>query len=229
MKIIMIHQYLGNEAHKISESFKDLFNPEIEFREQSLEVFFEGKSCLGGYLVDGFVIDGIRKEFINPDDIIFIIISNDIYLKACLQDNWVFGGSLCKVAIISTARIKGDTSEPSANLSVPENIYYDRLVHLAVHELGHCILEKPPDYYLESYWVNAKNESECLPLREHCIDNQCVMYQMIDLKAPPPDKEYLKLGECKKYDAGLDDSIARKYPKFFCQRCWQEIESRGKA
>jgi hypothetical protein len=49
------------------------------------------------------------------------------------------------------------------------------------------------------------------------------MYETIDIKAPPKEEGYMRLGDNKKYDAGLDDVLERIYPKWFCRKCLAAI------
>lgn len=122
------------------------------------------------------------------------------------EDDWVFGYAIKNRVVISVYKLKSRSKKK----------YYDRLLALAIHELGHTRAD--PAHYRVAYWVNAKTNHKQW-LGKHCTDNKCIMYEIVDLTPPCKNDGYLKLGRKKYYDAGLDNLIARRYKDWFCKKC----------
>ena len=116
--------------------------------------------------------------------------------------------------VVSTARLKGKES-------VSQEHYLRRVELIAVHEVGHDLIQA--SHYRNTTWVNTGTGYR-FSLGPHCTDNQCGMYEIVDIKAPPASEGYLRLGRERRYDAGLDDVLERMHPDFLCGRCSSSIE-----
>ena len=77
-------------------------------------------------------------------------------------------------------------------------------------------------HYKMAAWV-SKRTNVPLVLGDHCTDNACVMYEIVDINAPPKEEGYMLLGDEEKYDAGLDDVLTRIYSQWFCRKCLDAI------
>ena len=113
-------------------------------------------------------------------------------------------------------------SEPSEKIEVDFDLYIKRLEALCIHEIGHDVVRERAQHYQEAVWINAKTGHR-LGLGLHCTDNKCVMYEVVDINAPPAEQGYMQLGEDKKYDAGLDEVIARLHDGGLCTRCKEAV------
>ncbi|MBI2671291.1 hypothetical protein HYX18_04940 [Candidatus Woesearchaeota archaeon] len=215
--MILVHENLPEEASKIKKVVKEVFNIESILINANLDRFFIPIQEFNGYWSHpsekGYeLIVGLKNT-------VLIITPRDIYSdNKSKEDDFVFGHdeSENNLMIVSTARMKRHDNQPSNSLEVPLDLYLKRIVYTSVHELGHSIVRA--DHYKEAIWVNARTGHQ-LKLGEHCTDNTCVMYEIVDIKAPPLSEGYMLLGEEKKFDTGMDESLKRLNQDWFCDIC----------
>lgn len=217
--MIIIHENLPKEAARIAERLKELYGFSSQLIDRNLdEAFFLIPEFNGFLPAKGLM--ALLKEHENKK--VLVLTPRDLYADAVSkEDDWVFGGCFGDLMITSTARMKCHDNKPSEVLQVPEELYMKRLGITAVHEIGHDVVHAA--HYQEASWVNVKI-GYTLPLGPHCTDNSCVMYQVVDIRAPPADEGHMLLGTEKRYDAGLDNVIERLYSSWFCDRCRTAIK-----
>lgn len=220
--MILVHEKLPEEAAKIAEALKEVYGIDSKVLEKDLEVVLIPIPKFDGY--EWQPHNFRRKLDILNGKAILAVTSRDLYAEdESKDDDWVFGSfsPMANISIVSTARMKRVDSEPSKTLEVPEELYLKRLLTLAIHEIGHDIVQAL--HFQAAYYVNARTGHE-LRLGPHCTDPRCVMYEIIDIKAPNPEDEYMLLGDEKRFDAGLDDVIERMHPDWFCDKCKASID-----
>ena len=124
---------------------------------------------------------------------VLVLTPRDIYYNNKSKlDDWIFGYSnIFGLNVVSSARMKGFDSSPSRELVVPKNVFLGRLLQVVVHEIGHDVVHGK--HFKKTYWVNTKKGYK-LPLGSHCSDNRCVMYEVVDINAPPREEGHMKLG-----------------------------------
>ena len=110
------------------------------------------------------------------------------------QDDWIFGFHAGNLMVVSSARMKGPDNKPRDRLEVPEELYLARVVFTGIHEIGHDVVKA--GHYLPAVWINARTGHR-LEMGPHCTDNGCVMYEVVDIVAPPPEEGYMLLGDKK--------------------------------
>lgn len=224
--MILVHENLPEEAAKIAEALKEVYGINSEVLEKDFEGVFKPIPEFDGYLCS---LRNFRKILSIPNGkAILAVTPRDLYAEdESKDDDWVFGSCLpiANISIASTARMKREDSEPSKTLEIPKELYYKRLLTLAIHEIGHDVVQA--GHFQPVYYVNARTGHD-LRLGPHCTDPRCAMYEIIDIKAPNPEDEYMLLGDEKRFDAGLDDVIERMHPDWFCDRCKGSIIVNGK-
>lgn len=219
--MIIIHESLPEEAAIIAKAFKQVFGLKSKLVEYNIEEAFEFIPEFDGYLFYTKPLPEKLYSRFRADQKAMLLTPRDIYANSkSKEDDWAFGAQARNLTMISTSRIKRNDNKPSRKLEVPLELYEKRLAALAIHEVGHEVVKAGLE---EMYWVNAQTGYE-LCLGHHCRDNSCVMYAVVDLKSPPVEEGYLKIGDEKRYDAGLDNLIERMNPGFFCDKCRPEIE-----
>ena len=213
----LIHENLLIEAFEIAQALKKVYGIDSEIIEKDFKGVFKPLPEFDGYLCD---LRNFREKLNIPNGkAVFAMTSRDLYAEdESKDDDWVFGSCLRieNISIASTARLKRFNSEPSGTLKVPYKLYLKRLLTLAIHEIGHDVVQA--EHFQPAYYVNAETGHE-LRLGPHCTDPGCVMYEIIDIRAPKPEVEYMLLGKEKRFDAGLDDVIERMHPDWFCDKC----------
>ena len=152
---------------------------------------------------------------------LLVLTPRDIYAGTISKnDDWILGYHTGNLSVVSTARIKRKDNQPSDNLEIPLDLYLKRLNIMNIHEIGHGAVEGR--HFKQAKWVNIQTGHE-LDLGPHCTDNTCVMYEIVDIMAPPKSEGHMLLGDEKKFDAGLDDVIARLNPRWLCDKCCSSI------
>jgi predicted Zn-dependent protease len=217
MKII--HESLPEEASQIAKSLKEILGLESELMEADLGEAFVPIPGFDGYWSSALEL----VEFLNLAEgkVALVLTPRDIYSNnKSKDDDWGFGYTWGKLTVVSSARLKRYDDKPSKELQVPPELYLKRLKALSIHEIGHKITHA--DHFQKAVWVNAKTGYE-MDLGFHCNDNTCVMYEIVDIRAPPETEGYLRLGQERRYDAGLDDLLERINPNWFCDRCRRSI------
>ena len=215
--MIIVHENLPAEAAKIAEALKDTYGIDNEIIEKDIGVVLKSITKFEGYEWSAYKF---RETLDLPKErAILAVTSRDLYADdQSKEDDWVFGSCSpsASISIASTARLKRPDSEPSKTLEIPEELYLKRLLTLAIHEMGHDVVQA--EHFQPAHYVNARTGHE-LRLGPHCDNPSCVMYEIIDIRAPKQEDEYLLLGKEKRFDAGLDDVIERMHPDWFCDRC----------
>ncbi|MEK6943595.1 MAG: hypothetical protein AABX00_06025 [Nanoarchaeota archaeon] len=216
--MIIIHENLQREAQAASQALQSAYGLENQLVDVSLEGEFPPLPEFEGYWVSQ--LTNLRGLF--GDKPLLVITPRDLYqLDASKDDDWILGYNAGNTSVVSTARIKRKDNQPGAKIEVPDEVYLKRLSILAVHEIGHDVVKAP--YFQPAVWVNSQTGHQ-LPLGPHCDDNSCSMYEIVDIKTPPASEGHMLLGTEKKFDAGLDDLLARLNPRWFCDRCVSSIK-----
>jgi predicted Zn-dependent protease len=222
--MLILHEDMPSEARGVAEAVEKAYGIPSTIIAKHLDNVFIPIEKFHGYFPFSFSM--LRFcESMAKGKYTMILTPRDLYAGDESQDDdWVLGGTCSgksngidsHVGIVSGARMKREDSKPSSNLTVPLEKYSKRLQTTAVHEIGHDVVRSP--HLVEAKLVNSRSGHE-LELGKHCTDNKCLMYEVIDIKTPKPEDSYLLLGNEKRFDAGLDEAIARMYPDFFCKRC----------
>ena len=89
------------------------------------------------------------------------------------------------------------------------------------HEVGHGVVQAP--HHKPAYWVNVRT-GQSLALGPHCTEPNCLMYESVDIRAPPREEGHLLLGGEKRHDAGLDDFLERRLPDWLCHLCMPFVD-----
>lgn len=218
--MIIVHESLTKEAERIAHRFREVYGFDSNLVEMDLTSAFTPVTRFEGFWHFNENIEKFLVEY--GGKAVQVLTPRDIYVNDASQnDDWIFGYCLGKLTVCSTARMKRGDNKPSATLEVSEELYLKRLEILAVHEIGHDVVTAP--HFKMATWVNSQTGHE-LGLGPHCTDNTCVMYEVVDIKAPLREEGYMRLGAQKKYDAGLDDVLGRMNPKWFCDICRPSIK-----
>lgn len=219
--MIIVHEGLAKESEIVADRLKKLYGLDCRLFEKDLTSAFVKIPKFNGFRTSSQSVGQFLKDF--AGERILVVTDKDIYSDDESQDDdWMLGyyANRYMLALISTARMKRFDNKLSKVLKVPDELYAKRLGLLAVHEVGHGIVDAP--HFKLAKWVNGKTGHE-LWLGNHCTDNSCVMYEAVDIRAPPKEEGYLLLGDEKRYDAGLDDILERINPNWFCERCISSI------
>lgn len=214
MKIF--HESLPEEAQEVSLQIESAYGIRNEVIERSLDFLFYPIPKFDGF---GLSLNGFNKMLSESENRkTLIITSRDLYGDSkSKDDDWVFGSCYSNLMIASNARLKGQDSKPRKSLEVDKAAYMRRLSTLSIHELGHAVFNNAP-HFQQAKWVNAKTGYQ-MRLGPHCTDNSCVMYEVVDIKAPSAEEGYMLLGNEKKFDAGFDDVLSRMENRWFCNLC----------
>ena len=218
--MIILHENLQREAEKVAAALKKVYGFPVELESRNMDNWFIPLPKFNGFFYQ--LTEAIETPLLQSPKNIQIITSKDIFAQDKIkEDDWIFGYCNGNVTVSSTARLKRNDNQPSEKLEVPEVLYFSRLENLSIHEVGHHVVKGK--HFKPAEWVNAKTGHR-LELGPHCDDNRCVMYEIVDIRAPKPEEGFMLLGKERKFDAGMDDVLARMYPSFFCERCKSCIE-----
>ncbi len=216
--MIILNENLPREAFGIAKVIKEVYGLGSEIIDGDFKDDFEPIPKFGGYRTSWLGIS--LKPF--QGKAVLALTQRDLYVSDESQDDdWIFGYSGGNLSVVSTARLRGDTSKPTQAIRVLSELYLRRLNVMAVHEIGHSVVKGK--HFQDATWVSIQNNRR-LPLGLHCTDNTCAMYEVVDLKAPHPGEGYMQLGREKKFDAGLDDLIERMNPQYLCGECRNSIK-----
>lgn len=218
--MIILHEGLYLEASHIAKTLEKALSIRSSLREDDLTSLFEPIPEFNGFwhscnrISQHFYESTKRKK-------VLVLTSKDIYFSnKSKDDDYCFGydqddpPKTC--VVVSTARLKGTDDRPRQELEVMQEIYLKRLSVIALHEIGHEIVKG--NHLKEAIWVNSET-GYSIPTDVHCPNNGCVLYQVSEIQTPPPEKGYIKVGDEKRFDTGLDDLISRLTPDFFCEDC----------
>lgn len=213
--MIILHENLPEEAEQISKSARKLYGIESIIQPRNFDSAFVPIPKFEGF---GESAEGL-KYFLREFDskAVMVLTARDIYWQAVSKnDDWAFGYMRGNLMVASVARMRGTDSQPRQTLGVDISHYLKRVTVLALHEIGHAVIRA--SHYKMAEWVNAKTW-HTMPLGPHCTDNKCLMYEVVDIKSPPAEEGFMKLGDEVKYDAGLDEAIKRMHSDFLCAPC----------
>ncbi len=213
--MIIIHEGLPKEAKALDEIIKEIFGFSNVLREIDLSGNFRRLAGTPGFCHFPFEIRD-RVPELRQEKKVLLLTYRDLYAGDNPEDDWIFGFHAGNLMVSSSARMKGPDNKPRESLEIPEGSYLARMVFVGIHEIGHDVVKA--EHYLPAVWINAKTGHQ-LEMGRHCTDNTCVMYEIVDIIAPPPEEGHMLLGEEKKFDTGLDEQLRRTRPDYFCARC----------
>lgn len=214
--MMLLHEFLPDEAAVVKSAIESTLRLPVRPVECDLSEYFvpipgreafESRPNLQTLLAR---FDGVAVQLLTRRDIHDPELGPDVA--------WLFGASLGPWSIVSVSRL----FEPGAIASGRRNIelVHKRLQVLALHEIGHDLVKGA--HLVDATWVDART-CERASLGRHCADARCVMYAVIDLKAPSTQIEYLLVGDRIASDAGLDDLVQRLHEAWYCERCIQSM------
>jgi len=217
--MILLHEDMHLEAEKIALAIKDFFGLDTSIINKSLDGAFQPILEFDGFWYSSRGLDKAVRKYAGKA--VIVVTPRDLYINdQNKEDDWIFGYYHNDLTVVAAARMKRPDNKPSKDIQVPFDLYIKRLSALAVHEIGHDVVKAP--HFQPATWVNASTGYK-LGLGRHCTDNSCIMYEVVDIRSPPPAEGYMLLGTEKKFDAGLDDVLERLNPTWFCDRCAKSI------
>ncbi len=225
--MLIVHENMPEEAANVAQAVKSTYGIDSVIELIGLEETFTPIPKFKGYWHSSIRVAGALREFTTESGketgkAILLLTHRDLYLGDDNQeDNWIFGYNTGNISVVSGARMKREDNVPSDELHVSRDLYLSRLKVLGVHEIGHDVINR--ERMQIATWVNAKTGYE-LNLGPHCTDNTCVMYEVVDIKAPPQTDGYMRLGTEKRFDASLDDLIRRLRPDYLCTDCRDSVK-----
>src|SRR3989344_7161737 len=222
----IVHESMQEEAAHVAELFGNVLGLTSTLVERDLSKGFIYLPKFDGYASKSSIWNNTEEVFdflgIQHEKAALVLTPRDRYAASqSKEDDWVFGTNHGDVAIVNTARMRRYDNQPSKKLDVPDDVYKKRVSVLALHEIGHRAVKA--SHFKLATWVNIQKDYK-LWLGNHCTDNTCVMYEIVDIQAPSPAEGHMLLGEEKKYDAGLDNLIERLNPNWFCDLCTSAIQ-----
>ena len=213
--MLLVHESLQEEAKLIAIALRKILGIESRLVADNLTDAFTQIPKFNGYRQG--INCTIERLGAKPNEKVFILTKKDLYIDdKSIDDDWIFGYNEGRLSVISVARKKRYDNKQSQTIVVPRELYIKRMIAVAIHEVGHDVVKAT--HYQEARYVNAKTGHE-LELERHYTDNTCVMYEFIDIKTPPKEEGFLKIGDEERYDAGLDDLLTRLKPQWFCYPC----------
>ena len=227
-RITVLHHSLPDEAEIASRCISRVFGRPVETQENDTDRFFEkveGTACAGYSYGRAWEILG--KE--HPDEIVLVLTERDLVDASRPEDPeaWLFGCTRLQHSVLSLARLRTVDGRPASPRADPTR-YAARVAVMAAHEIGHVVL-RDARHYWPAYCVVVKRRDDPDSLGDHCDDNTCVMYEVIDIPTPPPEESYLELqGHASpiRTDAGLDAHVDRMGTPRLCAQCTRVLASR---
>ncbi|HYR75893.1 MAG TPA: hypothetical protein VEM96_08625 [Pyrinomonadaceae bacterium] len=226
--MILLHEQMENdEAEFLKGVIEGVYKIPVRVSDYNLDPFFEKISATGEFYCNDPNLNGqLAKQF--QGKAVFLLTRRDIFVCNMLApfskaDQWAFGGTSESgpYHTVSIGRLMGQTSTAASSLSIDRDRYLRRLELLAIHELGHNIVHNQ-GHYKKAHYVNATT-GERVCLGRHCDVNTCVMYEVIELRTPPCDQEYLELDGERRCDAGLNEHLDRVNVDWFCVNCKDKL------
>jgi predicted Zn-dependent protease len=230
--MIIVHENLPREAHSVANAAMEVYGFASEITGWDFSNEFRRTPKFDAYFESH--LPSLRKAF--PSREVLALTGRDIYSdprqtildgdqepRDLEDDDWIFGYSNNNHrGVVATARLGGRTSSPAQTIEVSVEQYLRRVDVMAVHEIGHSIVRAA--HFQEATWVNVRGKRES-SLGEHCTDNSCAMYEVVDLRAPDREEGYVQLAGEKRFDAGLDDLIERMDPNaYLCKLCRRSLQ-----
>jgi predicted Zn-dependent protease len=212
--MIIVHESQPVAAAHIKTVLKRTFHVPVQLTEQCVPEVFTATP-------NGHLYSAERAEqFFHarfPDAAVLLVTGRNIFLSSDIKDDFAIGFSHGTHAVVSTARLRRGISYTK---HVSREQYLRRLAKVAVHEIGHGVVDG--NHLQETTWVDM-HASYRLDMGWHCADNTCVMYEFTDVQAPPVSAGHLLVGRTKRYDSGLDDQLRRMRSDWFCTDCKASI------
>jgi predicted Zn-dependent protease len=217
--MIILHE--DNKAHiqAISKEITKVYGINNIIKSVDLNKYFESTTNWKGNLHSSEKLQTLIETYEGIKCL--IITPRDLYINNNSQeDDWIFGYCENDFSVVATARMKRKDNHPSDKLHVSEKKYLERVISMIIHEIAHDLVKGK--HLVPAVWVSQKNNYQ-LPLGPHCTNNKCVLCEVVDIRAPPKAEGYMLLGTEKRYDAGIDDFISRRYDDWFCKKCKDSI------
>jgi hypothetical protein len=219
--MILLHEQMPDDAAHLKHLIEQVFEIPVVVLSDDLDRFFVPLAKVNGY----FYVP--KKQLLLQEfamGAVALLTPRDLYVgDQSKDDEWVFGANTNGAyhIAVSTARLMGPDNAPRTSLAIDRELYLRRLSLLTIHELAHDLVKG--SHLQNAFWVNARNGTS-IELGHHCLDHSCVLYEVVDVTAPPKDEGYLQLGSDCFYDAGLDEHLGRLRHDWFCPQCRDHIE-----
>src|SRR3989344_6138155 len=218
--MLIIHENLPEEARALGIALRELYEIPSHIESCSLDGAFVPHSSGRGFFTSSPLLSETLGTVLQKP--VLVITPRDLYAgDKSPDDDWVFGYCANNLMVASTARMKRQDNKPSDVLAVPRKLYLERMTALALHEVGHGVVQAP--HHKPAYWVNVRT-GQSLALGPHCTEPNCLMYESVDIRAPPREEGHLLLGGEKRHDAGLDDFLERRLPDWLCHLCMPFVD-----
>ncbi|MEK6892610.1 MAG: hypothetical protein AABX07_00220 [Nanoarchaeota archaeon] len=218
--MLILHENLEEATLAISTAAEKVYGIKSKIEVKNFDGVFLSLPEFDGFYESNLQLANNLGDLMKKT--VMIITPRDIYWNnTSKNDDWAFGYKWGNLMVVSDARMKRFDSQPSQSICIPEELYLKRITAVALHEIGHKVIHA--QHYKEATWVNAKT-GHIMPLGPHCTDNKCLMYEIVDIRAPPREEGFMQLGEERRYDAGLDDVLERMHSDWMCQRCRGSIK-----
>ncbi len=211
--MLLLHEQMDPEAKAIAAAVQKVYGLPVHLREAEIVSLLPPLPALGGYLAEPTAL--LKLPGVSGPGCMGLTRGDLFAGNQSPDDDWVFGMEHCECILLSGARLLA-RNETQGDLSLR------RLVAMAIHEIGHAVVRG--SHRKPAVWVNAATGYE-LPLGKHCPDRRCAMYEVVDLIAPLPEQGYMRLGDEPRYDAGLDELIARAHEDWLCSTCLASVSA----
>jgi len=232
--MIILHEDTINEAELVAKDVEKHWGIKSRLINENCDKLFRRIPHFSGdsYLVNKSSLESLRSDL---DKKAFMVITpRDLYNSDKSQnDDWVLGSQWGCASVVSLARMKTENGVPSNIFKINSEKYNKRVSLLCLHEIGHDLVSWENAPHLTcAYWVNASTGYKQV-LGSHCLDNKCLMYEVVDIKTPSPEQGWLFFENpwdegkgigIKRFDAGIDDNANRLYPNLFCEKCAASVK-----
>ena len=202
--MLLLHEDLQREAWAIEDALHGIYTIRTATKKASLDCFpqIEGKHQ--------FNPNSLEEHFHDQKLPLLLLTAHDLYLGVH-GDDWIFAGTSGRFHAVSTARLQQEKHKSGSE-------YLEQIAYLAAHEIGHQLIRAP--HHTRAIWVSEQT-GRTRNLGLHCDDARCLMYPDVDVQTPK--NGYLLLGR-RRYDAGLEEHVARLYDSFLCTRCESALD-----
>lgn len=226
-RVTVLHHSLPDEAEVARRHISRVLGSPVEIQEQDTDGFFgevHGAACAGYSYGRAWEI--LAKE--RPNETVLVLTTRDLVDASRPEDPeaWLFGCTVLTHSVLSVARLRTVDGRPTSARADPTR-YAGRVAVMAVHEVGHVVF-RGARHYWPAFCVVVKRRDDPDSLGDHCDDNTCVMYEVIDIRTPPVGESYLELrGNALpiRTDAGLDEHMERMGVPHLCARCAEVLAS----
>ncbi len=189
--IILFEDKLKNEALILKEIVEKVFGIKCKTKNRNFVDLFKFRKDLEGYEIQ--IIKKFKNKILLTDKNIFP------YKSTSKEDDWVFGFATNKRQfIISVARLRTNSDNPSKILKISKTKYKKRIQFIVIHELGHWLV-KNQKHYKRFIYENPETRHKT-DLGMHCPNNRCMMSEVVDV-------------------IDLDKHIKINCKNFFCKKC----------